>query len=340
MSSSIGIKIANGEFYPILSENKPAKKRMVLTTVHDGQKSVQIDLYRSEARGMSDAQYIGSLVVEKIKNKKKGEASVELIVARDNAGEIFAEAKDLDNPKSAENAKLSVSLASMEGNADIDFSNIGLGDSESVTDVMIQKNKTSKLPLILAVTVLGLIIVAFAVWWFAFGGAQMVLKGGSESISIFEALKEKETPPPAPQIAEVQPPVAEMQPPVAETPPAEPVMEPPAVEQEVSLTPPPVVETPPPVAQEAAPVISEPPPAVVEAPVAVSRQRAPVWSFKVPDPFPEDGVDYQVRWGDTLWDISHVFYRTPWRYKYIADFNAIENPNRIVSGDWLVVPRL
>lgn len=335
MSSSIGIKIANGEFYPILSEIKPSKKRMVLTTVHDGQKSVQIDLYRSEMRAMSDAQYVGSLVVEKLKNRKKGEPSVELVVAQDNEGGILAEAQDLDNPKKAEKAKLSVSLNSPEGGADIDFGSIGLGDEErAIGEVhIIEKKSRSRLPLIILAVLLALLTAGFAVWWFVLGGSSVFLGGGTEDASppdmpVVEAF------PPESETVIVETPVQEIAPPAQETQP-EPVAE----------TPPPVTETPPkPVVIETTEqpkVISQPPP-VPSEPVknqtSVPRQRAPVWSFKVPEPFPEDGVEYQVDWGDTLWDISHVFYRDPWRYVRIADYNGLENPNRIISGDWLIVP--
>ena len=52
MSKSIGIKLADGTFYPILEEGVPAKKRMELTTVKDNQETVQVDLYRSENGSM------------------------------------------------------------------------------------------------------------------------------------------------------------------------------------------------------------------------------------------------------------------------------------------------
>ena len=79
--STIGIKIANGEFYSIVDENLRAKKRMILTTAHDKQRSVQIDLYKSYTRTMADALYMGSLVVENIRPRPKGEPSIELVIS-------------------------------------------------------------------------------------------------------------------------------------------------------------------------------------------------------------------------------------------------------------------
>ena len=114
MSSNIGIKIANGEFYPIMEENSVIKKRLVLTTVHDNQPSVQIDLYRSAANTMSEAQYIGSLVVENIKPKQKGEPSIEMVISSNADDEIVAEAVDLDTSSGGEHYVLTVSLKSID----------------------------------------------------------------------------------------------------------------------------------------------------------------------------------------------------------------------------------
>src|SRR5512138_268076 len=114
MASSIGIKIANGEFYPVIEESSTVKKRLVLTTVHDGQRSVQIDLYKSAALSMTDAEYIGSLVVEQIAPKPKGEPSIELVIGSDGTDELNAEASDLDASESGERQHLSVSMQALE----------------------------------------------------------------------------------------------------------------------------------------------------------------------------------------------------------------------------------
>ncbi|MCK7480293.1 MAG: hypothetical protein M0C28_25790 [Candidatus Moduliflexus flocculans] len=56
---NIGIKLANGQFYPILEDGKPARKRLVVTTVKDDQPSVQIDMYRGSGETAASASYIG-----------------------------------------------------------------------------------------------------------------------------------------------------------------------------------------------------------------------------------------------------------------------------------------
>ena len=111
MASTIGIKVANGEFYPIMEENSPVKKRLVLTTAHDNQRSIQVDLYNSYAKTMADALYVGSLVVENLKPQPKGEPNIEMILSSNSAGQITANAVDLDASANGVPQHLSVSLA-------------------------------------------------------------------------------------------------------------------------------------------------------------------------------------------------------------------------------------
>ena len=92
----IGIKTAAGGFYPVLTENSKEEKRLILTTVHDDQQSVHIDLYKNYSQTISDALYIGSLVVDNIKARPKGKASVELTIALTKEGQLTANAVDVD----------------------------------------------------------------------------------------------------------------------------------------------------------------------------------------------------------------------------------------------------
>ena len=49
-------------------------------------------------------------------------------------------------------------------------------------------------------------------------------------------------------------------------------------------------------------------------------------------------ITYKIKWGDTLWDIADTYYKNPWRYKYIARYNGIKNPDYIISGTKIVIP--
>lgn len=71
------------------------------------------------------------------------------------------------------------------------------------------------------------------------------------------------------------------------------------------------------VAQEPEEVIPEPPAPPVEKP---------------------KDITYKIKWGDTLWDIADAYYKNPWRYKYIARYNGIKNPDYIISGTTITIP--
>ena len=320
MAGTIGIKIANGDFYPILTEgNTTVKKRLVLTTVHDGQESVQIDLYRSVSKSMLDAQYVGSLVVESIKSRPRGEPSVEMVISCGADGSITADACDLDSGPGGGHQVLNVSLKTTEtsrrsANFDLD------GKENILTGSLYHSHAAEedrKFPwLIMAAATLFVILVIALLWFFFLGGRDSQPFNGP---AVAESQKSEQTAPPSPP-----PPVA---PPPPPPPPPEPVAPPPP-----PPPPPPTVE-PPPVIQ--AP--TSPPPA---RPQTAQRQRppAPVSSYKVPAVIPKNGVAYQIRWGDTLWDISEAFYRNPWLYPRIARHNNIRNPDLIIAGRTIRIP--
>ena len=57
-----------------------------------------------------------------------------------------------------------------------------------------------------------------------------------------------------------------------------------------------------------------------------------------PVPVSEEGVTYQIKWGDTLWDLAAAYYKNPWRYPEIAAANNISNPDYIISGTYITIP--
>ncbi|GHV14292.1 hypothetical protein FACS189491_10420 [Spirochaetia bacterium] len=304
MASTIGIKIANGEFYSIMEENSVAKKRLVLTTAHDNQHSVQIDLYKSMAKTMADALYIGSVVVENIKSMLKGEPSVEMVISSNTEGEITADAIDLDGSADREHQILTVSLKSFEEETqEYEIPDFEMEQHEGPPPGLYEqvKDKERKgFPVLVLIIGVVIILACLTLWFFLFRG-----KGASgeepQPMALAAISEQQEPTPPVPA-----------EPPAESTVPAAPVpavMVTPAV---TAVTPPPTVARKPPL--------------------------APVFGYKVPDSIPKDGVPYKIRWGDTLWDISDVFYRDPWQYRRIARFNNIRNPNLIVSGTIIRVP--
>jgi hypothetical protein len=324
MAETIGIKIANGEFYPIIDGSVKSKKRLVLTTVHNKQRSVQIDLYKSVAKTMADAFYIGSLVIENIKPKPKGEPSIEMIVSSTEDGEISAEAVDLDTSAGGQHQYLNVSLKSLDEDIrDDEFPDFELEQNEDPPSGLygraetIKNKEEKKIPWI-AIVIIGVLIIGLclALWFFFIWG-----KGGSADSSeagIPPAVSRPASPPPQPQ------------PPVSAPPPvsAQPAQAP--VSAQPSAPAPPPAQSPPLITAPAQP----------KPPVAVKRTRppAPVSSYKVPATIPRNGVAYRIRWGDTLWDIAAAFYRNPWLYPRIARHNGIKNPDLIISGRTIRIP--
>ena len=339
MASSIGIKIANGEFYPLIEENSFVKKKMILTTVHNNQPSVQVDLYRSSENVMEDAQYIGSLVVENIKPRPKGEPSIEMIISSNANGEIVADAVDLDAGPNGEHYMMTVSLKTLdETSRDMEIHDFDLdsGDDPPMRRVnetrKIKREKRRKPTWLFLLIGLIVILGLLAAWLFFMGGLDTVQsKWPVVKHSVQDTFKQigsssgrRSTKDVSPSVT-VTPPVS---PPVAE--PAKP---PEPVQQKMESA----LFVPAPVIQ--APVIQAPatPPAVRPQTARV-RPPAPVMSYNVPATIPREGVNYTIRWGDTLWDISAAFYRDPWLYPRIARHNNISNPNYIISGRTIRIP--
>jgi hypothetical protein len=313
MVASIGIKKANGDFYSILEENQAVKKRLVLTTVHDNQKSVQIDLYKSYSKSMADALYIGSIVVENISPTSRGEPSIEMTLTSTKDGAISADAVDLGNPSNEHH--LSVSLKSFEEDKNDYpvFETEGGRGYQNITE----EEKKRPFPWV-ALLIIGLVLalLCLGLWFYLFR-----TEGGAEFRQSLTAEAKSENP--------EQPAVPEQPVVVSEQPAAVFAQPPPTPEPAASSAPvpaqPEVIKTPP-----------------KPSPAAVSRQRpsAPVYLFNVPATIPPEGIAYKVRWGDTLWDISEAFYRNPRLYPFIIRSNEISNPNLIVSGtEVTILPR-
>jgi hypothetical protein len=108
----IGIKTANREFYPILDSRTKSRKRLVLTTVRDGQKSVRIDLYASESESMDAAEAVGTISIENIEDKSAGEPEITLLMGVDEENNLTATASD---SLTGDHNSLSVSLDEIEG---------------------------------------------------------------------------------------------------------------------------------------------------------------------------------------------------------------------------------
>ncbi|MDR3114086.1 MAG: LysM peptidoglycan-binding domain-containing protein [Treponema sp.] len=331
MALTIGIKIANGDFYPILEEERVVKKRLILTTAHNNQEIVHIELYKSATKTLADAWYLGRIEIKPIKPAPQGEPSIQLELASNPQGEIIANAVNLDPSSAHESRSLRVNPAytreqelSERDPEPAGMPPHGLYETES---------ERKRVPWLL-LGLIGLLPILLGLIFFLFkGNTPLYLLGFS---------------PVTPAIVNPQPP-ADLPPGTGE------------VSGDRSFSPekphaPAALEGGAPVPQRASPSSTETaeprwapaaPVPVIEAPVRApaqelspnrNRPAPPVASYKVPATIPRGGVSYRIRWGDTLWDISEAFYRNPWLYTRIARFNNIRRPDLIVAGRTIRIP--
>jgi nucleoid-associated protein YgaU len=308
----IGIKLADGSFYPVLPEGGRSKKKLVLTTVRDNQETVQIDLYRGEGEIAEDTQYVGSLMIENLQPAPMKEPEVEVVLGVDEQGNLEAIASDA---LSGESQSLSVSLQSLsDGPATVPQFELeregaasrGEGESEDFEESLLtgetypiaatdrrreHLHKKRRSPLLLiGFILLSLILIgglAFVVYRALDGQPIPALFGGKSEAA--------------------QAPVAGAG---TET------------ESEDAGS-----------ADEAEPQDTEP--------AAAEQQAAQAPAAGATESEAESaagGLWYEVKWGDTLWDISATYYRNPWLYPKIAKQNSITNPDLIFAGTKLFIP--
>jgi Na+-transporting methylmalonyl-CoA/oxaloacetate decarboxylase gamma subunit len=276
---------------------------------------MQIDLYRSLMHTMADAQYIGSIVVENIKPRHKGDPSIELIISSNEQGELTADAADLDSSAEAGHLHLAVSLKSLDiSSHEYDIPDFELEPSEPPPQGLYEKAsrlrkrpERKKIPWILIIIIgLAIVLAVLAFWFFLLRGGSTPAKPASGPIAeqparAPEPAPAAETAQSAPESAQVPVITPEPEPPVPESAPAQ------------------------------VPVIAaQPEPAKPEPAAREERRSEPV--------IPKGGAVYRIRWGDTLWDISEAFYRNPWLYPRIARYNGIRNPDLIISGTTIRIP--
>jgi LysM repeat protein len=311
--STIGIKIADGSYYPILEGAYTGKKNLTLTTVKDNQGKVQIDLYRGEGDRLVDAQYIGSLIIENIPPAAKGRPDIELLIGLDAAGELTAEASDA---VTGETQTFSISLKTLTEEETYEIPEFEMEGSSMKTVIQPQQTVASSSQtvvsgsgmgraerggprwwLIVLFIVLGVALLG-AIGWFVY--TRVAGNAGAQPAQTPVAAAPAE-----PAAAETTPAPAAAEPAQAETAPA---AEPPAAATSGDVT-----QT-----QSQAGGVAETPKPAAETPAG--------------------GVTYLIKRGDTLWDISSTYYRNPWLYPKLAKANKIPNPDLIFAGTTIYIP--
>ena len=134
----IGIKLADGSFYPILEEGSPQSKIIELTTVRDDQTTVQLDLYRSSSDNMEDAEYVDTLLVENLLPRPKETPTLNLKIEIDSENVLSASIEDCESGESSTTKVSLVNLESSERTIVPDFSMIDAetADNEEVDSLL------------------------------------------------------------------------------------------------------------------------------------------------------------------------------------------------------------
>ncbi|MDR1747719.1 MAG: Hsp70 family protein [Spirochaetaceae bacterium] len=303
--ASIGVKLADRTFFPILEENVPESKELDITTVRDNQTMVQVNLYKSSDNSMANAEYIGTLIVDNLRPEPSGEPTVKLMIALDKNNELSAIATDM---ATGNHNSLSVSLTSLQEDDIGDFpdfsfpesipqldTDLDTFDDISFPDQLYTRQEKSRMPKIILIAVLCILIALLIVFAVLFMTGFWDKKPRDTSVQSPVTVTESTAP-------------AEPAPPVIQPPPAE-------ASQEEQIPSPP---------EEDKIIIVE------ESVVAPIKPEPPV---KAPEP-----VRYKIKWGDTLWDIAKTYYKNPWLYPEIARANGIKNPDYIISGTWIIIP--
>ena len=337
MAAKIGIKLADGTFFPIMDDDFSASETLELTTVRDDQRSVQINLFKKED-DISDPSYIGSLIVEDINEKAAGEPTIELHVSLDDEKNLSAKAIDKD---SGSHQTLRVSLetfadqsfndvdfdlSSETADADIDLSSSNtfntiddIDDQQGFSatafyeddEMQTDSEKKRGIPIWLLILLILLGIAALVL------GVLLLTKKGQPDVKQVAVQSEKTMTAPSESVP--------AKPETKEQPSSEPSLPP-----DTAVTEPPVPTTQPAVE----PVIQEKEPETVQStmpePPAVKEPMASAATGKA--------IRYKLRWGDTLWDLSETYYRNPWLYTKIAAHNKLKNPDWVISGTYIEIP--
>ena len=138
----IGIKLADGSFYPILEEGKPQSQKIELTTVRDDQTTVQLDLYRSSSDNMEDAEYVDTLLVENLLPRPKETPTLNLKIEIDSENVLSASIEDCESGESSATKVSLVNLDSSERTIVPDFSMIDTESSDNEdSDFLIENDE-------------------------------------------------------------------------------------------------------------------------------------------------------------------------------------------------------
>jgi hypothetical protein len=87
---TLGIKLADGTFFPVMEEDAKARKRLVLSAASTGQNHIKVEVYRGYGESLEMPTQVGVLVLDPDQDNTEGE--IELFFEAKGDGNISATA--------------------------------------------------------------------------------------------------------------------------------------------------------------------------------------------------------------------------------------------------------
>lgn len=128
---TVGIKLADGSFYPVMEEGSAQQKTLQLTTAHNNQTCVMVDMYRSSNCTMDDAEYIDTLKIENLVAHPNGEPSIAFDVGLDENGELTA---SINDPETGASSNSAITLVSRTVEERLQADNYTISKTENLME--------------------------------------------------------------------------------------------------------------------------------------------------------------------------------------------------------------
>ena len=140
---TIGIKLADGSFYPVLEDNSNQEKTLDLTTANNNQTTVMVDLYRSALCSMEDAEYVDTLQIDNLVEHPIGEPDITFTISIDENKQLSAKIVDKET---GSQSKTSITLVSRTEEQRLSTDDYSVSDSQihSVSELYDDSKTTTK----------------------------------------------------------------------------------------------------------------------------------------------------------------------------------------------------
>ncbi len=318
LPKSIGIKLYDDSFVPVLTEGETKNKRVVLTTGKDNQKKAVIEIYEGTSAKCSENEYLGKLSIELDRSTNKGEPTFEVNLRLDDKGVLYVKAWDQESKKESELVIENVEsnritqenltdeeileyedtqvqeLASQVIDVDeryqdhhvdsLQYENTSYKNANIYDDDDDSGKKRIILGIIIAVLLIGIIILILLC-------SRSCSSKENVSAVTQKTVSTQITEPSEPNLVDIKEPEREVPAPQPEAEPEKPAED---------------------IAEKK------------EEPAGLNVL---------------EGQKHYIRYGDNLWNICKRYYGDPWYYPDLAKQNNIAVPRRIYAGKYIIIPQ-